>query len=932
VPASTDPCTIPPFGGYRGTENRLYRVEIHDPGPLGTATFKWSRDNASIASRVEAIDGSGTVLSLVRLGRDGARRISVDDWVEVTDDWHELHGLHGELRKVVGVDETAETITLAGALTAGAFDATDSTRHTRVVRWDERGAAVDAAGGVVAVPAGGPASPIVLEDGVQISFDVDPAGGDFHVGDYWVFAARTVDASVELLVDEPPRGIKHHFCRLAVVTFPDGASDCRKPPPADDGDHGCDCTVCVTPESHATGTLTIQKAVDMVRVPGGKVCLQPGFYLLEEPVRIIGARSVHLQGKGWTTIVIGPPRAPAFVVERSMGVIIDLITVLTSTLARKGAVPTGIAIALRNTIGTVIERCVLVQLGLVRGDPPGQPPGGGGDQPPGDPCPPDSLRAAANRGSITDFGGLFGPAGAGAPLIALDGIVIETLIDENVLVGTTGVGTLWGDVWTGLGGMKAMDSGLDTSPRSAATEAAAQGRGYLLTFDLAIDDNLFVCWLTGISLEGFSLQLSTTRISGNSLLVCLRAAIITTGIAELGHVDVDGNQVLGLGYGIVFGTDDTRVVDNHVGRLIGLGASQREGSVVGLSSALETGSQIASRYLRLFGGDAIVFAPSIRPSGIDRAQVRGNRIVGVVGNGIAVRTIVNTALIADNTVQGVGGAGVLMDEAAVATTLEVARNQLLDIGLLQNERTEIAVGILLLHTRDASVTGNTIERVGLTSPGALARLGVAVGGSQSIRITDNTVVDLGPPDEFVGFAAGVLVADRFQRADVLDNSVRRADTVPDRRLSEWFGILIAGFGKFQAVRETISATVGNRQFAFFGAAGRLVELPGSAGSLGVRGNLVEAYGDAPAVLVETESPCVFGDNRCFLTGRENVPVASLAVSAIIAGNNYLDGPIKTPALDLQVAGPFTVVGNLCSGEISLNGAALPPPWQPLNIP
>jgi hypothetical protein len=247
-----------------------------------------------------------------------------------------------------------------------------------------------------------------------------------------------------------------------------------------------------------------------------------------------------------------------------------------------------------NTIGTVIERCVLVQLGLVRGDPPGQPPGGGGDQPPGDPCPPDSLRAAANRGSITDFGGLFGPAGAGAPLIALDGIVIETLIDENVLVGTTGVGTLWGDVWTGLGGMKAMDSGLDTSPRSAATEAAAQGRGYLLTFDLAIDDNLFVCWLTGISLEGFSLQLSTTRISGNSLLVCLRAAIITTGIAELGHVDVDGNQVLGLGYGIVFGTDDTRVVDNHVGRLIGLGASQREGSVVGLSSALETGSQIAS--------------------------------------------------------------------------------------------------------------------------------------------------------------------------------------------------------------------------------------------------------------------------------------------------------------------------------------------------
>src|SRR5262249_3581969 len=183
------------------------------------------------------------------------------------------------------------------------------------------------------------------------------------------------------------------------------------------------------------------------------------------------------------------------------------------------AVPAGIAIALRNTIGTIIERCVLVQLGVVQGDPPDQPHGDGGDQPPPDPCPPEILRAAVSAGSITDFSRLFGPRGAGAPLIALDGLVIETLIDENVLVGTTGIGSLWGNLWTGIAGMKAMDIGLDTSLRSSTAEAAAVGRGYLLTFDLAIDDNLFVCWLTGVSLEGLSLQLRTTRISGNSLLV-----------------------------------------------------------------------------------------------------------------------------------------------------------------------------------------------------------------------------------------------------------------------------------------------------------------------------------------------------------------------------------------------------------------------------
>ena len=55
-PAPDDPCILPPQGGYRGLENRLYRVEIHEGGPLGTARFKWSRDNASLMVAVERID------------------------------------------------------------------------------------------------------------------------------------------------------------------------------------------------------------------------------------------------------------------------------------------------------------------------------------------------------------------------------------------------------------------------------------------------------------------------------------------------------------------------------------------------------------------------------------------------------------------------------------------------------------------------------------------------------------------------------------------------------------------------------------------------------------------------------------------------------------------------------------------------------------
>src|SRR5262245_6880265 len=50
VPADTDPCVVSPTGGFRGTENRLYRVEVHTGGPFNQTTLKWSRDNGSIAS------------------------------------------------------------------------------------------------------------------------------------------------------------------------------------------------------------------------------------------------------------------------------------------------------------------------------------------------------------------------------------------------------------------------------------------------------------------------------------------------------------------------------------------------------------------------------------------------------------------------------------------------------------------------------------------------------------------------------------------------------------------------------------------------------------------------------------------------------------------------------------------------------------------
>ncbi len=70
--------------GYQGLENQLYRVEIHTGGPVGTATFKWSRENASVVTQITNL--SGAVLTVSSLGPDANLGFQNNQWVELTDD------------------------------------------------------------------------------------------------------------------------------------------------------------------------------------------------------------------------------------------------------------------------------------------------------------------------------------------------------------------------------------------------------------------------------------------------------------------------------------------------------------------------------------------------------------------------------------------------------------------------------------------------------------------------------------------------------------------------------------------------------------------------------------------------------------------------------------------------------------------------------
>ncbi len=307
TPASDDPCILPPTGGYRGLENRLYRVEVHTAGPVGTALFKWSRENASVVSPVETIATSGTEsqLRVTRIGRDQVLRFAAGDWVEVLDDRRELLGEAGEMARVSSIDEATRTVFLDRALPlggTGGFGTTPAdlkSAHTRLIRWDQslerHNNAVDAATGLMTTGA----LPVALEDGVQVGFSAAPGtSGVMRVGDHWSFAARTVDGSVEKLDAAPPDGVHHHHVPLAEVTLGPGGftvtRDCREPvPPAAGGDEprpACECcTICVGRDGDVAdlrAALAALPALAPEPATPVRICLLPGDHPIPDGLRI----------------------------------------------------------------------------------------------------------------------------------------------------------------------------------------------------------------------------------------------------------------------------------------------------------------------------------------------------------------------------------------------------------------------------------------------------------------------------------------------------------------------------------------------------------------------------------------------------------------------------------------------------------------------
>jgi hypothetical protein len=105
----------------------------------------------------------------------------------------------------------------------------------------------------------------------------------------------------------------------------------------------------------------------------------------------------------------------------------------------------------------------------------------------------------------------------------------------------------------------------------------------------------------------------------------------------------------------------------------------------------------------------------------------------------------------------------------------------------------------------------------------------------------------------------------------------------------------------------------------------------------VRGNFMAAgtagpFAPAGSFLeVDAAGSGVFSENQCLLVSPGNPsPLATLAAPLVAAANNVLTGGVPS----LQIAAPdnkFTVLGNVTSNPIRVNGQNLAAPWAPLNV-
>jgi Putative Ig domain/Family of unknown function (DUF6519) len=216
--------TLATEGSYTAQANRLYRVEIDTAGDVGTATFRWSEDNASTIQRVIATIPPGSTRVVVE---DAASFHPGDQILLRKEFGAEQHEIAAVFANTITLKEPtgAQLALLPAAGRVADFTTFALDDRPMVQRWN--------AFKVLIEP--DPSDPTIaraigLNDGVHVLF----GGHGLRRGDYWNFRTRYLagdeasgidpDTRIERLDFQRARGVVHHFASLATITR-DGSAD-----------------------------------------------------------------------------------------------------------------------------------------------------------------------------------------------------------------------------------------------------------------------------------------------------------------------------------------------------------------------------------------------------------------------------------------------------------------------------------------------------------------------------------------------------------------------------------------------------------------------------------------------------------------------------------------------------------------------------------
>jgi uncharacterized protein DUF6519 len=294
--SSGDLCEPDAQGGYLGAENQLIRVEISEAG--SESQLLWGFDNASFIYRVQ-VDADLQTLTLASVPVDDAHKPRTGQAIEVLrtaaqleTGWDSAHEPSPDdfVAAATGVvqtltsnyDSDTQQIVLPTALPADYGD-TNATPVVFLRVWEEE------------LPFTPGSGTDLGSTGITVTID-SPAG--FHVGDFWQIGVRPktpAEVYPERYLDQPqpPDGPRLWASPLAVVQWVNGVlgvlEDCRNPfdnlvDLTKRRQSGC-CDILVRPEDLTAGK-TLQSILDSFAGRPATICLAPGEYILEAPIRL----------------------------------------------------------------------------------------------------------------------------------------------------------------------------------------------------------------------------------------------------------------------------------------------------------------------------------------------------------------------------------------------------------------------------------------------------------------------------------------------------------------------------------------------------------------------------------------------------------------------------------------------------------------------